>query len=643
MSSLNFNSDLEGLLIPIQLHVKLFLNPFFDFFFLSILCFSRVWELVHFFGFFFFFCCCGEMNSEVSWFDKVNLKGKFDEPEVVEESPDKRYIRYSEILGRGAFKTVYKAFDKIDGIEVAWNQICIDDALQSPEYLERIYSEVHLLRMLKNENIMKLYSSWVDDVNKNINMITELFSSGSLRQYRRKHKTVDTKAIKHWARQILQGLHYLHSHNPPVIHRDLKCDNIFINGNHGEVKLGDLGLATIMEQPTARSVIGTPEFMAPELYDEEYNELVDIYSFGMCILELITCEYPYNECRNQAQIYKKVTSGMKPASLAKVTDAHVKEFVEKCLAPVSVRLSAVELLEDPFLLSESLKSPPCDHLQQSNFESEAQSLPKSSFMDIDLAQKVHSDMRIESKIGSHFSNLDFVRQNGRNEFRLQGDKRDDCSIAFSLRIAELTGRIRHVHFVFCIDVDTVMSIASEMAEELELSNDDVATIAELIADFIFKLSTSQKYSFGSSAAVNNASNDSFASLNQGRTSASYLDYNNGLRSLANELECIKGPKIHTLSNNKGSLGDVVMSDCSKNSGISFDSLQNVISNDISSNLLSVFLIDGANDKDQLQDLKLELDAINVQYQQSCRELLRMRVEAIENARKKWTGKRKICT
>lgn len=53
---------------------------------------------------------------------------------------------------------------------------------------------------------------------------------------------------------------------------------------------------------------GTPEFMAPELYEEEYNELVDIYSFGMCMLELVTCEYPYSECKNQAQIYKKVTS-----------------------------------------------------------------------------------------------------------------------------------------------------------------------------------------------------------------------------------------------------------------------------------------------------------------------------------------------
>lgn len=49
---------------------------------------------------------------------------------------------------------------------------------------------------------------------------------------------------------------YLHGHEPPILHRDLKCDNIFVNGNHGEVKIGDLGLAIVMQQPTARSVIG---------------------------------------------------------------------------------------------------------------------------------------------------------------------------------------------------------------------------------------------------------------------------------------------------------------------------------------------------------------------------------------------------
>lgn len=57
--------------------------------------------------------------------------------------------------------------------------------LQSPDSLESLYSEVHLLKSLKHENIMKFYASWVDDKKKTINIITELFTSGSLRQYGR--------------------------------------------------------------------------------------------------------------------------------------------------------------------------------------------------------------------------------------------------------------------------------------------------------------------------------------------------------------------------------------------------------------------------------------------------------------------------
>nr|TKR97652.1 serine/threonine-protein kinase WNK8 isoform X3 [Populus alba] len=116
--------------------------------------------------------------------------------EFAEKDPTGRYVRYDEILGKGAFKTVYKAFDEVDGIEVAWNQVDIEDVLQSSQQLERLYSEVHLLKSLKHENIIKFYNSWVDDKNKTINMITELLTSGNLRQYRKKHKTADMKAIK---------------------------------------------------------------------------------------------------------------------------------------------------------------------------------------------------------------------------------------------------------------------------------------------------------------------------------------------------------------------------------------------------------------------------------------------------------------
>lgn len=115
------------------------------------------------------------------------------------------------------------------------------------------------------------------------------------------------------------------------------------------MKIGDLGLAAIVgKNHSAHSVLGTPEFMAPELYEEDYTEMVDIYSFGMCVLEMVTLEIPYSECDNVVKIYKKVTSGVRPQSLNKVEDPEVKAFVEKCLAQPRARPSATELLNDPF-------------------------------------------------------------------------------------------------------------------------------------------------------------------------------------------------------------------------------------------------------------------------------------------------------
>lgn len=56
------------------------------------------------------------------------------------------------------------------------------------------------------------------------------------------------KAVKKWARQILLGLDYLHGKEPPVVHGDLRCDKIYINGHSGEIKIGDLGLATLQSR-----------------------------------------------------------------------------------------------------------------------------------------------------------------------------------------------------------------------------------------------------------------------------------------------------------------------------------------------------------------------------------------------------------
>lgn len=75
---------------------------------------------------------------------------------------------------------------------------------------------------------------------------------------------------------------------------------------------------------------GTPEFMAPEMYEESYDESVDVYAFGMCVLEMCTQEYPYMECSNPAQIYKRVTQGVPPNAIEKVTNSVLFNIIAKC-------------------------------------------------------------------------------------------------------------------------------------------------------------------------------------------------------------------------------------------------------------------------------------------------------------------------
>ncbi|KAK4796998.1 hypothetical protein SAY86_029324 [Trapa natans] len=272
-----------------------------------------------------------------------------DSEPFVEVDPTGRYGRYPELLGSGAVKKVYRAFDQEEGIEVAWNQVKLRSLNGDQAMIDRLYSEVRLLRTLKDKNIIALYHVWRDEDKNTLNFITEACTSGNLREYRKKHRQVSMKALKKWSKQILKGLNYLHAHEPCIIHRDLNCSNVFVNGNVGQVKIGDLGLAAIVgKSRAAHSIIGTPEFMAPELYEEDYTELVDIYSFGMCILEMVTLEIPYRECDSVAKIYKKVTSGVRPQSLGKVRDIEVRAFIEKCLAEPRARPSASELLQDPF-------------------------------------------------------------------------------------------------------------------------------------------------------------------------------------------------------------------------------------------------------------------------------------------------------
>nr|XP_032660043.1 serine/threonine-protein kinase WNK2 isoform X3 [Chelonoidis abingdonii] len=269
--------------------------------------------------------------------DKDQSKSKKEEPEeeadmkAISTSPDGRFLKFDIELGRGSFKTVYKGLDTETWVEVAWCEL--QDRKLTKVERQRFKEEAEMLKGLQHPNIVRFYDFWESCVKgkKCIVLVTELMTSGTLKTYLKRFKVMKPKVLRSWCRQILKGLLFLHTRTPPIIHRDLKCDNIFITGPTGSVKIGDLGLATLKRASFAKSVIGTPEFMAPEMYEEHYDESVDVYAFGMCMLEMATSEYPYSECQNAAQIYRKVTCGVKPASFEKVTDPEIKEIIGECI------------------------------------------------------------------------------------------------------------------------------------------------------------------------------------------------------------------------------------------------------------------------------------------------------------------------
>uniref|UniRef100_A0A663ET10 non-specific serine/threonine protein kinase n=1 Tax=Aquila chrysaetos chrysaetos TaxID=223781 RepID=A0A663ET10_AQUCH len=276
------------------------------------------------------------------------------ETKAVGISPDGRFLKFDIEIGRGSFKTVYKGLDTDTTVEVAWCEL--QDRKLSKSERQRFKEEAGMLKGLQHPNIVRFYDSWESTVKgkKCIVLVTELMTSGTLKTYLKRFKVMKIKVLRSWCRQILKGLQFLHTRTPPIIHRDLKCDNIFITGPTGSVKIGDLGLATLKRASFAKSVIGTPEFMAPEMYEEKYDESVDVYAFGMCMLEMATSEYPYSECQNAAQIYRRVTSGVKPASFDKVAIPEVKEIIEGCIRQnKGERYAIKDLLNHAFFQEET--------------------------------------------------------------------------------------------------------------------------------------------------------------------------------------------------------------------------------------------------------------------------------------------------
>lgn len=416
---------------------------------------------------------------------------------VAETSPDGRYVRYSQVLGTGSFKTVYKAFDTEDALEVAWNKLHVDRL--TDKELENVQKEVELLEKIHHKNVIRFHAFWRGKRKgdggaggggrETLDFITELMMSGTLREYLKKAKAVKIKVLRRWCCNILEAIAYLHAQNPPIMHRDIKCDNIFINGHVGEVKIGDLGLSSSRVKERAESVIGTPEFMAPELYEESYTEKLDIYSFGMCMLELVTMEYPYSECTNPAQIFKKVTGGLKPKVFHELIDGEVKEVIGACLRPEKDRPSAAELLAHPLF-----RDWESDDGRRSNL-SLIYGTPENLELEGALNGNLNSvgDWRFGAGMIDHsdalhramFVSKEAAPEEGGQDVQVRASQNKQGEIRIAVMIPVSDG-LKRIEFPFDMNHDSVPKLARELISEVGLPKEMLGTIQAAVEKQVTK-------------------------------------------------------------------------------------------------------------------------------------------------------------
>ena len=266
-------------------------------------------------------------------------------------SPSRRYIKFDKLIGSGSMKKVFQGYDLNEGKLIAWNVIEIDSLPKA--FQAKIIQEIEILNSIKNKNkyIIDINNSWINKEKRIIYFITNFATGNDLSKYIKKVKYIKLKVIKKWCKQILSGLEFLHKNN--IAHRDLKPSNIFINSNTGDIFIGDFGLAKISKENN-KSILGTPEYMAPEVYEESYDNRIDIYSFGMCLLEFMTGEVPYSECSLAAQIWKKISNKILPICVTKLKDEIAKDLIMKCIEEnPKKRLNINEILSHRFFIDES--------------------------------------------------------------------------------------------------------------------------------------------------------------------------------------------------------------------------------------------------------------------------------------------------
>ncbi|CAG2160669.1 unnamed protein product [Oppiella nova] len=283
-----------------------------------------------------------------------------EENEILEESPCGRWLKRKEEVEQRdipGIDATYLAMDTEEGVEVVWNEVRFSERKYFKTKEETINEVFDRLIQLEHPNIVKLHKYWVHkDIEKpRVIFITEYMSSGSLKQFLRRTKRslikMSISAWKRWCTQTLSALCYLHSSQPPIVHANLNCDTIFISYN-GLIKIGAVAPDAIHKH--VKTVRGDSKvnlhFIAPEIgcitdtNSSVLSPAVDIYSFGMCALEMAALEISANG--ESTTITEEVIN----STIESLENPLQKDFISRCIRKnPKDRPTARELLFHPII------------------------------------------------------------------------------------------------------------------------------------------------------------------------------------------------------------------------------------------------------------------------------------------------------
>ena len=259
-------------------------------------------------------------------------------------------------LGKGSYGTVYTVRSLVNSNVYVMKKMELNHL--KPRQQQECYREVSILKKVSHQNIIKYYSSFLEK--EILYIIMEYAELGDLysliKHYKKHSKYFDEIDLWKISSEVLLGLEYLHSQN--IIHRDIKCLNLFITKDR-HIKIGDLGVSTITSgmDNLHYTRVGTPLYISPELVKQKpYDFKTDIWSFGCSLYHLASLEPPFSG-GNLIVLGNNIVKGV-PKSLPVQYSNELRFFIDKMLEKKAEnRPTAREALElIPKEIKEKIKS-----------------------------------------------------------------------------------------------------------------------------------------------------------------------------------------------------------------------------------------------------------------------------------------------